>query len=88
MTAALTIRIGPHPGVSAGDRPGRLRHDKAVLPIPQALPEIFLVLFLAVVFPCDEWRQRAWLSYRDQRDELGQLLGVEARSAGSRFRVS
>ena len=46
----------------------------------------FVVLFLAVVIPLAlNGASDAWLGYRDQRVELGQLLGVEARSAASRI---
>src|SRR3954447_732576 len=46
----------------------------------------FLVLFLAVVIPLvANGVSEAWFGYRDQRARLGQLLGVEARSAASRI---
>jgi adenylate cyclase len=46
----------------------------------------FLVLFLAVVIPlAANGVSEAWFGYRDQRARLGQLLGVEARSAASRI---
>jgi class 3 adenylate cyclase len=46
----------------------------------------FLVLFLAVVVPlAANGVSEAWFGYRDQRARLGQLLGVEARSAAARI---
>jgi adenylate cyclase len=46
----------------------------------------FLVLFLAVVISlAANGVTEAWFGYRDQRARLGQLLGVEARSAASRI---
>jgi adenylate cyclase len=46
----------------------------------------FLVLFLAVVIPlAANGVSEAWFGYRDQRARLGQLLGVEARSAAFRI---
>lgn len=46
----------------------------------------FLVLFLAVVGPLGiNGVSEAWFSYRGQRDQLDQLLKVEARSAGSQI---
>jgi class 3 adenylate cyclase len=46
----------------------------------------FLVLFLAVVIPlAADGVSEAWFGYRDQRARLGQLLGVEARSAAFRI---
>ncbi|QRM34041.1 HAMP domain-containing protein [Microvirga sp. VF16] len=46
----------------------------------------FLVLFLAVVIPlATNGVSEAWFGYRDQRTRLEQLLGVEARSAGTKI---
>jgi adenylate cyclase len=46
----------------------------------------FLVLFLAVVISlAANGVTEAWFGYRDQRARLGQLLGVEARSAAFRI---
>src|SRR5919112_2910158 len=48
----------------------------------------FLVLFLAVVIPlAANGISEAWFGYRDQRARLDQLLGVEARSAGSEIQA-
>lgn len=50
------------------------------------LRKYFLVLFAAAVVPllgngCSE----AWFGYRDQRKQLNELLGIEARAAASRI---
>ena len=46
----------------------------------------FLVLFLAVALPlATNGASEAWFGHRDQRARLGQLLGVEASSAGTKI---
>jgi hypothetical protein len=46
----------------------------------------FLALFLAVVIPLVlSGASEAWFGYRDQRAQVDQVLGVEARSASSKI---
>ncbi|AWN42907.1 adenylate/guanylate cyclase domain-containing protein [Methylobacterium durans] len=50
------------------------------------LRKYFLALFAAAVVPLlGSGATEAWFGYQDQRERLDELLGVEARSAGSRI---
>jgi adenylate cyclase len=50
------------------------------------LRKYFLVLFAAVMVPLvGSGATEAWFGYRDQRERLNELLGVEARAAASRI---